>query len=155
MEYRYSTFKPNESKYAHELISSYNPKKYITKKQSEQKFFEAFKVEVDKLDDDGYLKNPYLYQLEGANLNYVATQVFLLANKIRKSGYELRLDNIASELDTLFGEFAKEVEKIYDNSQKGLKPPVEQLSKDIAYFYFNDILKPAVDEVVPTLNVDQ
>ena len=154
MEHRYSEFKPSNSKYAQDLINNFQPSRYITPKQNTQKkFFDGFKAEIDKLDDDGYLLNPYLYQIQGANLNYVATQVFMLANKIKDSEYQFNLENIVYDLDTLFKEFSKDVERLYNSFQQNIQEPVTKYSQDIAYFYVNEILKPAIKKTITKQNI--
>ena len=147
MDYRYISFDPKKSQYATELLNNLDSSKYVTKKQGAQKkFFDCFKSEIYKMDDEGYLKNPYLFQIQGPNLNYVATQLLVLANKLKDKGYQLNLDAVVGELDMLFKEFSNDIDTIYDDFQKEITTPVTQFSKDISYFYVNQILKPAISK---------
>ena len=138
MAYQYSVLNLEESNMAKSLISapaSELVKRYIRKKNDKPvKFFDSVKYEVNKVDADEYLVNPYLYLMEGANLNYIATQVFIPASQLVKMGYEFKIDNVMRDLDKLFEEFHPIVNKM-SKSQI-----VQPLSKDIAYFFINQIL---------------
>ena len=138
MEYNYTVFNPATSKVADELLNlpiSILFKRYIkVKTNSSKKFFDIVKELVNEVDDEEYLINPFLFDREGSNLNYVANQVFVFASKLKQLGYEFKLENIMRDLDRLFGEHANEVDKMTKDSK------VLPISKEISYFYVTEIL---------------
>jgi len=138
MDYNYKVFNPQASRVAQELLSTPDKeliKKYIKKKNKDSlKFLESVRKEVNEIDDEEYLINPFMYQIAGKNLNHIATQVHVQASKLNRLGYEFRLDAIVRDLDRLLSEKAEEVDKI--NPSSGIQP----ISIDIAHFFTTEIL---------------
>ncbi len=138
MEYRYTVFNPAKSKLASELSavdSKQLIKRYIKKKSiTPVKFLDRVNEIVNKVDDEEFLVYPFLWDMEGSNLNYVASQVFIIASKIKQLGYELNIENALRDLDRLFSEHASEVDKMTKES------PVQPISKDVSYFFATEIL---------------
>ena len=149
MEYRYTVFNPAKSKIANELMSLDSQtliKRYIKKKSyNSTKFFEAVKDVVNKVDDEEYLVNPFLWDMEGINLNYVASQVFVIASRLKQIGYEFNVENVMRDLDRLFSEHASEVDKITKES------PIQPVSRDVSYFFTTEIL---TNKVFKTLDLN-
>ena len=146
MAYQYSSFNPETSKMATQLLNMSATdlvKRYVKKKNEKpSQFFNAFKDEINRVDSDEYLINPYLWLMAGPNTNYVATMVYGSASQLVKMGYELRMDNVVRDLDRLFGEHKLLVTKLSETS------PVQPISKDIAYFFVTNIL---TDQVLRTI----
>jgi len=146
MDFKYTEFNPKTSKVATELLNKPSTeliRRYIRKKSTvPTKFFDSIKHEVNKVDDEEYLINPYLFGMEGSNLNHVANQLFVVASKLKQMGYEFKLDNIARDLDRLFGEHSAEVDKMTKESK------VQPISKEITHFFLTEIL---THQVIDTL----
>ncbi len=137
MEYNYTVFNPKKSRTAQEILNTPATellKKYVRKKTSNKHFDSIFQDEVNKVDDEGYLINPNMYDIEGKNLNHVASSVNLQASKLKQLGYELKLNNVVRDLDRMFSEHLDEVEKI--NIESEIKP----VSKDISNFFVKEVL---------------
>ena len=146
MGYKYTAFDVSSSKVANEILNTPTMaliRRYIKRRdESSLKFFDAIKQEINKVDDEEYLINPYLYDMEGRNLNYVANQVFVIASKLKPLGFEFKIENVVRDLDRLFGEYSEEVDKM--NIDSAIQP----ISKDITYFFVSEILKM---KIMPTL----
>ena len=138
MDYRYKIFNPATSKVANELISMDNQsliKRYIKKKSNTPtKFFDSVREVVNQVDEEEFLVNPFLWDMEGSNLNYVASQVFIIASKLKQLGYEFKIDVVMRDLDRLFSEHASEVDEMTKES------PVKPISKDVSYFFVTEVL---------------
>lgn len=145
MEFKYTVYNPAKSKVANEILKSPTSlliKRYIKNKSNvPTKFFDVIKEEVNKIDEEEYLINPFLWDMEGANLNHVANQLYVLASKVKKLGYEFKLDNITRDLDRLFGEYAGEVDRM-------TKETILPISKDITYFFTTEVL---TNKIINTL----
>ncbi len=146
MAYQYTTFNPDQSKMAQELLNmpiNTLLNRYIKKKSVKPcKFFDAFKDEMNRIDSEEYLINPYLWTMAGPNTNFVATMVYNAASQLIKMGYEFKLENVARDLDKMFGEHKSLVIKISGDT------PVQPISKDVSYFYLTSIL---TDRVIKSL----
>ena len=138
MDYKYKVFNPSLSKVAQELLSIKDEeliKRYIKRKNKNSlKFLDSVRKEVNEIDEDEYLINPFMYQIAGKNLNHIATQVHVQASKLNRLGYEFRLDVIIRDLDRLLSEKAAEVDKIDASSD------IQPISIDIAHFFTTEIL---------------
>lgn len=138
MDFKYTIFNPEKSKTAQEIANtsiSTLINKYIKKKSKNPvKFFDAVRDEINKVDEEEYLINPYMYSIAGSNLNYVANQVFILASKLNKLGYEFNIENVIKDLEKLFSEYSNEVDKINKESK------VQPISREIAHFMVDEIL---------------
>lgn len=138
MEFNYTIYNPTTSKIAQEILNtpvSTLVNKYIKKKSAKPvKFFDAVREEINRVDDEEYLINPYMYSIAGSNLNYVANQVFILASKLNKLGYEFKIENVIRDFDRLFSEYSNEVDKINKESK------VQPISREIAHFFVDEVL---------------
>ena len=146
MAYKYSLFNPEESRVAQELLNMPPVmllNRYLKKKSDKPtRFFASVKTEVNRVDNEDYLINPSLASMEGANLDYVATQVYLPTSQIFKMGYELKIDKVVRDLDRLFEEHTALVNKISKDS------PIQPISQDVAYFFKTEIL---TDKIIKSL----
>lgn len=142
----YTVFNPTKSKVATEILNKQPSeliRRYIKRKSNvPTKFYVSIKEEVNKVDDEEYLINPYLFGMEGKNLDYVANQLFIVASKLKQLGFEFKLDNVARDIDRLFGEYASEVDKMTKES------PIKPVSKEITAFFINEIIN---NRVIDTL----
>ena len=148
MAYQYKTFNPNESKIAKELLNmpiNTLLNRYLKKKSEKPtKYFAAFKEEINRVDDEEYLINPYLWTMAGSNTNYVATMVYNSASQLIKMGYELKMENVVRDLDRFFGEHKTVVNKISNET------PVQQISKEISHFYVTYIMSERIIKTLET-----
>lgn len=146
MDFNYTVFNPKTSRVATEILNKQPAeliRRYIKKKSNvPTKFFESIKEEVNRVDDEEYLINPYLFGMEGKNLDYVANQTFIIASKLKQLGYEFKLNNVARDLDRLFGEYSAEVDKMTKESQ------VRPISKEITSFLLNDVITNRVIDIL-------
>lgn len=146
MDYKYTVFNPNASGVARELLTTPDKdlvKKYIKRKhKNSMKFFDSVRLEINKLDDEEFLVNPFMYSIEGSNLNYIATQVYVQASKLNQLGFEFRVDRIVRDLDRLLSEKSAEVDKINKDSK------IQPLARDIAHFFTSEIIS---DKVIRAL----
>lgn len=146
MDAKYTIFNPKTSKVASEISNKSTSeliRRYIKKKTSKQtSFYMTLKEEVNKIDEEEYLINPYLFQMEGSNLDHVARQLFIVASKLKHLGYELNLDIVARDLDRLFGEYSNEVDKMTKESS------LEPISKEISSFFVTEII---TNKIIDTL----
>ena len=155
MAYQYLEFNPNLSEMAQQLLNM--PIKTLLnrylKKKSEKpsKFFATFKHEMNRVDSEEYLINPYLWSMAGPNTNFVATMVYSSASQLIKKGYELKMENVVRDLDKLFSEHSTLVNKISGDT------PVQPISKDISYFFINNVFTERIIKAVEnssSLNID-
>lgn len=141
MEFNYTVFNPENSKKARAILNT-PPQtlvnRYIKKKEVHTlNFFGLVQEEVNKVDGEGYLLNPNLYDIEGKNLDFIANQLHIQASKLRQLGYELRLNNVLTDLDRMFNDHLDEVTHI--EKQTEIRP----VTKEISHF-FSDILSNTV-----------
>ena len=148
MAYKYIIFNPTTSKVAKELSSADDfslINRYIKKKSNTPaKFFDLVREAVNKVDEEEFLVNPFLWDMEGNNLNYVASQVFIVASKLKKLGYELKVENVMRDLDRLFSEHASEIDQITKES------PIKPISREVTSFFVTEILN---NKVLKTLDL--
>ena len=138
MEYIYTKFNPQNSRVANAIAALSDDaliNRYIKVKNNHaETFMGRIQNEVNKVDKEEYLINPFMYSIAGPNLNYVASQLLTKASKLSQLGYEFNLDMIIRDLDRLLDENSVEVDKINGTSK------VQPVIRDIAYYFMNEVL---------------
>lgn len=78
-------------------------------------FLEKINDVINTADDDGYLVYTEICNLDGYNLNHLTTIINLESSKLKKLGYEYKLNQLIRDLDTILQEYPEEISKIKDN----------------------------------------